>query len=699
MAGNHANLNRIAFTPAASAPAPTTSAFNSHSRGGGPRALGPGSGIGGFGGSSNSEESPSSFVSTSTTPMSGVNTNNGNNGNNVNTNISLPDAADDGGTNGSNTKKRKTAPGSRGVANLTPEQLAKKRANDREAQRAIRERQRLKIEQYEREIRELKSQQPYQELQAAIRQREAVEAELAEVKSCLATIMHLVQPVLAKPSIVGQQHPAPLPSPAPTHHPPPHHQHHGLAAPTPTSLGFSGSGPGSVASPGSVGTHGRWHSSMSPVVAPMNTEGQHQQHQHQPHQPHQLQQPQPSCQAGILTQQRHDLVHGLDLGSDRLGLEFLLDPAQKIARIQQNVAPPTNSHNQCQQQTPLMMIPPTPQDYPPQSHQHHHPSHFNNNKPIDPPTQEEEDFTTLPLNCPPTCPLDSILLDFLSERRHLLSLSERRHLLSLSIPPHHPTHHLTPNEVLGPPYPSISSLLNPSVSSHPLSKVFTDILARFPGLSNLPERVAVLYLMFLLMRWQISPTKQNWDRIPVYFRPGRLQREKAHPAWVDHIPWPGMREYIIQNYDFDDVMVATRNGDDDNDDDDKGNGNGNGGREKRNGFPFENFFIPFTSTLRVGWGYEDEDCLLLSSSFSSTATKRNGGGGGDGTEGGSYHGKDNTPPVGNGGTGGVVVGVEADEIMINPVFERHLGRLDSWSLGEAFERAFPELVGTYKLKR
>lgn len=31
--------------------------------------------------------------------------------------------------NGPETKKRKSAPGSRGVANLTPEQLAKKRAN------------------------------------------------------------------------------------------------------------------------------------------------------------------------------------------------------------------------------------------------------------------------------------------------------------------------------------------------------------------------------------------------------------------------------------------------------------------------------------------------------------------------------------------------------------------------------------------
>ncbi|KAL7623971.1 hypothetical protein AAE478_005528 [Parahypoxylon ruwenzoriense] len=95
------------------------------------------------------------------------------------------------------TKKRRTGPSSRGVANLTPEQLAKKRANDREAQRAIRERTKNQIENLERRIRELTSQQPYQELQAAIRAKEAVEAENAEIKGRLAAIMSLIQPVLS----------------------------------------------------------------------------------------------------------------------------------------------------------------------------------------------------------------------------------------------------------------------------------------------------------------------------------------------------------------------------------------------------------------------------------------------------------------------------------------------------------------------
>lgn len=85
---------------------------------------------------------------------------------------------------------------SRGVANLTPEQLAKKRANDREAQRAIRERTKNQIESLERKIRELTQQQPYQELQSVLRQKEIVEQENAEIRKRLASVLSLIQPVV-----------------------------------------------------------------------------------------------------------------------------------------------------------------------------------------------------------------------------------------------------------------------------------------------------------------------------------------------------------------------------------------------------------------------------------------------------------------------------------------------------------------------
>lgn len=103
-----------------------------------------------------------------------------------------------------NGRKRKAdGTSSRGVANLTPEQLAKKRANDREAQRAIRERTRNQIETLERRIKELESQQPFQELQNALRQREQVQAENDDLKRRMQTIFSLLQPVAASQGLNG----------------------------------------------------------------------------------------------------------------------------------------------------------------------------------------------------------------------------------------------------------------------------------------------------------------------------------------------------------------------------------------------------------------------------------------------------------------------------------------------------------------
>lgn len=95
-----------------------------------------------------------------------------------------------------NKRRRTIGTSSRGVANLTPDQLAKKRANDREAQRAIRERTKNQIENLEKKIRELTSQQPYQELQHVLRQKELVETENADIKKRLASVLSLIQPIL-----------------------------------------------------------------------------------------------------------------------------------------------------------------------------------------------------------------------------------------------------------------------------------------------------------------------------------------------------------------------------------------------------------------------------------------------------------------------------------------------------------------------
>lgn len=78
------------------------------------------------------------------------------------------------------------------MANLTPEQLAKKRANDREAQRNIRERTKNTIESLESRIRELESQQPYQELQKALADRDRALQECEELRTRLSAVAGIV---------------------------------------------------------------------------------------------------------------------------------------------------------------------------------------------------------------------------------------------------------------------------------------------------------------------------------------------------------------------------------------------------------------------------------------------------------------------------------------------------------------------------
>ncbi|KAM7186299.1 hypothetical protein V8F20_011434 [Naviculisporaceae sp. PSN 640] len=81
------------------------------------------------------------------------------------------------------TTKRK---GTRSVSTLTPSQLARKRANDREAQRAIRARTKEHIERLERELEELKSRQNRDEtVQSLLKRNKALEREVVLLRESL----------------------------------------------------------------------------------------------------------------------------------------------------------------------------------------------------------------------------------------------------------------------------------------------------------------------------------------------------------------------------------------------------------------------------------------------------------------------------------------------------------------------------------
>ncbi|KAE8364310.1 hypothetical protein BDV27DRAFT_128614 [Aspergillus caelatus] len=476
-------------------------------------------------------------------------------------------APDNGGPAG--RKRKLNSSSARGVANLTPEQLAKKRANDRQAQRAIRERTKAHIDSLEHRVRELSSQKPFLDLQAALKQNEAIQAENRDIKQGLKAIMDVIQPLVGKHEASSANPPASAAAPSGTHSAPPL----STAPPFSRTSYFSDTKPSNVdhsysEASARIETPSSTHS--APLLGTIRRESATNG---------------PSASFRIaFDYQRHNLTHGLDFGSDeRMAFNFLLDASQQVPKVEGFRRSPGNFRA-------------APMNAPPAYPSPIHGSMAEQSLPA---------YMTPIRNIAPTCTLDAILLDFLHHRQREAASG------------------VPQQKLVGPPYPSVSSLLNPErgAYSHPLSKVFTDILRTFPDISSLPEQVAVLYVMFLLMRWQIYPTPENYDRVPEWLTPRPSQLLTPHPAWIDYLPWPRMRDRVVMAHQD---------------------------------YPFDNWFIPFTRTLSVNWPYEETDCLLS--------------------------------------TG------DNDDLIINPVFERHLRNLNNWSLGSAFAEAYPSLAETARIK-
>ncbi|KAI9837130.1 MAG: hypothetical protein M1837_003126 [Sclerophora amabilis] len=483
--------------------------------------------------------------------------------------------------NADGLKKRKISAGasSRGVANLTPDQLAKKRANDREAQRAIRERTKNQIESLEKEISELKTQHPYQEWQQALRQKDLVQAENNDIRQQLTSALSILQPILNERRANGD---GPLIDSGSFHQPAQvatrYRETSGPVGQTP---------PGNLSTPTSIFADTASNcSAQSPAAG--NNDSTRKASWHLTAEPHTSTVRRPSPITSL-----HQQKANLPVSGARLGVDFLLDGSQNATNVPPDMshAPSHHSSDDIDSLSPRSASGTSQARFGADPEAAHIPQWSAHVVPI--------------RNSTPTCPLDSLLLDFLGERRNLAATG------------------LSESKLLGPRYPSIASLLYPerSIFSHPLSKVFTDILGTFPDLSSLPEQIAVLYIMFLVMRWQIAPTQENYDRLPDWVTPRPSQLFTPHPAWIDHLPWPRMRDVLTRDF---------------------------------HSYPFDNFFIPFTTTLSLNWPYEPTDTLISSS--------------------------------------------ESDEVSINPVFERHLRNLGNWSLGPAFAKAFPDLIESVRIQ-
>ncbi|KAF2201379.1 hypothetical protein GQ43DRAFT_480757 [Delitschia confertaspora ATCC 74209] len=496
------------------------------------------------------------------------------------------------------SKRRRTSgnPSSRGVANLTPEQLARKRANDREAQRAIRERTKAQIDNLNQRIRELESQQPYHDLQIVLREKEVIQAENEDIRKRLASVISIIQPILRASGGLNELAAAAERSPLPLPHEP--------ASRVPDTQTF----PSDPRLQDTVPTH----SSNLPSIPSQDDPGSNRQWQfpgdaptsHVRHwqatSPHpQFEQPRPP-------------VHNDMPMDERLGVEYILDNGQRgiVDGLPPSGGPLIGQH------APREMVP----------------------------------HLLLPQTVPATCTLDAIMLEFLHERQARA------------------TEGLPSKVLVGPAYPNFAALVYPdrTIEAHPLSKLFIGILRTFPDISGLPEQVAVVYFMFLLMRWQIEPTQENYDRLPEWVTPRACQLFTKHPAWMDYIPWPRLR----------DKCVSTRPN-----------------------IPFDNFFIPFTTTLSVNWPHEPRDCLLyVEKSRSSSLPTSLPPSYSTGAHVGSARPATPGPTPGTPGPVSGWPGNEDEQWQINPDFECHIRDLNNWSLGPAFRAHFPEYADHVRIR-
>ncbi|KAJ8603927.1 hypothetical protein MRB53_041994 [Persea americana] len=121
--------------------------------------------------------------------------------------------------------------------------------------------------------------------------------------------------------------------------------------------------------------------------------------------------------------------------------------------------------------------------------------------------------------------------------------------------------------------PALDALLDPRKLLHPscppASALLIDILSKFPSISLLSDRVAILYVMFIVMSWLVCPCAECFDRLPHWAKPIEEQHSRTHNAYVDYIPWPFMRKQFC-----------------------------NRGRALP---PLREFFLPYTQRLSVNW--------------------------------------------------------------------------------------------------
>ncbi|KAF2799155.1 hypothetical protein K505DRAFT_321314 [Melanomma pulvis-pyrius CBS 109.77] len=137
----------------------------------------------------------------------------------------------------------------------------------------------------------------------------------------------------------------------------------------------------------------------------------------------------------------------------------------------------------------------------------------------------------VPLHIDPSCRLDTVILElFRSSRQRSEKIPEFTGPVFPSI-----------GSLLNPESGSDYSPISNAIGVHGRVTM---------AMPSLELKIAIMYNMCVYLRWLITPTKQNYEAMPEYLRPLEVQLTIPHPAWIDVIVWPEARERIIRCMDW-----------------------------------------------------------------------------------------------------------------------------------------------------
>ncbi|KAI0019273.1 hypothetical protein F4780DRAFT_457583 [Xylariomycetidae sp. FL0641] len=396
----------------------------------------------------------------------------------------------------------------RSVSTLTPSQLARKRANDREAQRAIRARTKEHIENLEREIEQLRARHSRDEtVQDLLRRNKALEDELHRLRDGVgirssgpSAPYHSPFNSSSRTSPFGQS----TPDYSVVSDISPYSNRPETTDAWPSSVPYSV--PSTVSSPSSSGAPDDFGSNYFPTSAPSAVMDRNSLT------PATTNSPTASCISG-------------DVGFD--------DVKHAASRIwmpttAQHRAPHANLSSTAMEHVPRVLP-----SFPGSDLRRH------------------GSFQAAPsLNTRPSCQTDSLLAGYVSDCQRLVAMAGGR--------PHHEV-------IFGPTRPNVRLLLQAhtdlastfglvstpphTLASHPLVELATTLFDS-DGLVLPLERIGTFLLLQTFLAWLIQPTHDTYTALGVLLSPRPSQRAVSHGHWIDLILWPQLRDIVTENQEL-----------------------------------------------------------------------------------------------------------------------------------------------------